>query len=163
MRAKTMILTAVLSSGLLVGGFSGTAAAWGRQSPAVGGRLDYTCEGLSCSCSGEADCEDMFDDLDCLIDWVDETGDVVGYCIIPSPRLGIAHSQAQDDDESADDSILDPQVVADAVVSDVAADADSESSVDDEAESDEDSAPSEGAPSRPRPGAAVGVEGSVAR
>lgn len=80
-----MRTTKIMLSGLLVTatlfGSVGAAGAATRSPirPASNGStvfapsLGYTCTNGTCTCEGVADCDDMFGDLDCASDWIDET------------------------------------------------------------------------------------------
>ncbi len=87
---KLMIATFLTTAAVL--GTSGVVAAAPRQ-PArghtgssvfsPGGSMGYTCSGGLCICEGKEDCDEMFDEQDCL--YSGDLGDSDGYCwLIPA-------------------------------------------------------------------------------
>ena len=74
-----------------------TATVGADAATRLGGRrpLGYTCDGGLCSCSGDADCNDMFSGTDCdgKIEYCDTSGPVVAcYCFPPIPIGGASRT-----------------------------------------------------------------------
>ena len=124
-----IVLSLLVAFAATFGASSAAHALPGAAGPvATGSQTDYWCSGDECTCVGDADCNDMFDDFDCGVEWVDDWfGIPVGHCKYPQPRpkasdsfgpirvdapdVTKASATVVEDDRSADEGIITPNNV----------------------------------------------------